>query len=205
MRKINKLAVLLLVIVLAATFTACQGAVDEDVDTAEAQAAKAVTASQQDTDKVIKEKADESEKPQKSEKQQKQQSEAVKTSTASSSQTSSPEKQKISSQKKSSTSSSKPKEQTSSKPKEPAKADKPKHTHKWEPVYSTRQVEKTREVAWTKCYCCGADMTGHPEHIDQHLENHETNVHYGTEYRTETYYETEKYVSGYKCSCGAKK
>lgn len=205
MRKINKLAVLLLVIALAAVFTACQGAADEDKDTAEAQAAKAVTASQQDTDKVIKEKADESEKPQKSEKQQKQQSEAVKTSSAASSQSEVVEKQKSSSQKKSNAGSSKSKDQTSSKPKEPAKTETPKHTHKWEPVYATRQVEKTREVAWTKCYCCGADMTGHPEHIDQHLANHENNVHYGTEYRIETYYETEKYVSGYKCSCGARK
>lgn len=77
------------------------------------------------------------------------------------------------------------------------------HIHSWEPVYSERQVEKIREVAWTKCYKCGADMTGNPSHIDQHLLNHETGVHYGTEYRTEIYYETERYIAGYRCACGA--
>lgn len=79
------------------------------------------------------------------------------------------------------------------------------HTHKWEPVYAQKKIEKTRQVAWTKCYACGADMTGNISHIDQHLLNHETNVHYGTEYRIEVYYETESYISGYKCSCGKTK
>ena len=79
------------------------------------------------------------------------------------------------------------------------------HTHSWQPVYGERQVEKTRQVAWTKCYVCGADMTGNISHIDQHLLNHETNVHYGTEYRTEVYYEAETYVAGYKCCCGKTK
>jgi len=83
--------------------------------------------------------------------------------------------------------------------------DPPKHIHSWQPVYAERQIEKTRQVAWTKCYACGADMTGNISHIDQHLLNHETNVHYGTEYRTEVYCETESYVSGYKCSCGETK
>ena len=78
-----------------------------------------------------------------------------------------------------------------------------KHIHSWEPVYSERQVEKTRQAAWTKCYKCGADMTGNPSHIDQHLLNHEAGVHYGTEYRTEIYYETERYIAGYSCACGA--
>ena len=77
------------------------------------------------------------------------------------------------------------------------------HIHSWEPVYSERQVEKTRQAAWTKCYKCGADMTGNPSHIDQHLLNHETGVHYGTEYRTEIYYETERYIARYRCVCGA--
>lgn len=79
------------------------------------------------------------------------------------------------------------------------------HTHKWEPVYVQKKVEKIRQVAWTKCYACGADMTGNISHIDQHLLNHETNVHYGTEYKAEVYYETESYISGYKCSCGKTK
>ena len=78
-----------------------------------------------------------------------------------------------------------------------------KHSHSWEPVYSERQVEKTRQAAWTKCYKCGVDMTGDPSHIDQHLLNHETGVHYGTEYRTEIYCETERYIAGYRCACGA--
>lgn len=86
--------------------------------------------------------------------------------------------------------------------KEPSK---PSHKHNWEAVYKTRQVAHTRQVPWTKCYTCGADMTGNPGHIDQHLLNGDSNVHYGTEYRSETYYTSEQYVSGYKCSCGAVK
>ncbi len=81
----------------------------------------------------------------------------------------------------------------------------PKHTHTWAPVYTDRKVQKIRQVPWTKCYACGADMTGNISHIDAHLENHESNVHYGTEYRDEAYYETESYISGYRCSCGATK
>ena len=78
----------------------------------------------------------------------------------------------------------------------------PKHTHTWEPVYSNRQIEKIKMIPWTKCYACGADMTGNVNHIDEHLLNGDSNVHYGTEYREEMYYETEEYISGYKCSCG---
>ncbi|MBR3786465.1 MAG: hypothetical protein IKJ77_08680 [Firmicutes bacterium] len=95
-------------------------------------------------------------------------------------------------------------------PKEPEetkepKPEPPRHTHSWEPVYAERQVEKVKLVPWTKCYCCGADMTGNVYHIDEHLLNGDSNVHYGTEYREETYYETEKYISGYSCSCGKTK
>ncbi|NLD19137.1 MAG: hypothetical protein GX663_02680 [Clostridiales bacterium] len=82
-------------------------------------------------------------------------------------------------------------------------SSKPSHEHSWEAIYKTRQSPHIRQVPWTKCYCCGADMTGNPSHIDQHLLNGESNVHYGTEYRSETYYISEQYVSGYKCSCGA--
>ena len=89
-------------------------------------------------------------------------------------------------------------------PKDP-KPEPPRHTHSWEPVYAERQVEMVKLVPWTKCYCCGADMTGNVYHIDEHLLNGESNVHYGTEYREETYYETERYVSGYSCSCGKTK
>lgn len=85
------------------------------------------------------------------------------------------------------------------------KASDETHTHSWSATYGQRQVEKRRQVAWTKCYACGEDMTGDPHHIDRHLLDHEPNVHYGTEYRIEVYYETESYVSGYKCSCGATK
>ena len=101
-------------------------------------------------------------------------------------------------------------EQKAETPKEPEETEEPKHepprhTHSWEPVYAERQVEKVKLVPWTKCYCCGADMTGNVYHIDEHLLNGDSNVHYGTEYREETYYETEKYVSGYRCSCGKTK
>lgn len=101
-------------------------------------------------------------------------------------------------------------EQKAETPKEPeeteeAKPEPPRHTHSWEPVYAERQVELVKLVPWTKCYCCGADMTGNVYHIDEHLLNGDSNVHYGTEYREETYYETEKYISGYRCSCGKMK
>jgi len=101
-------------------------------------------------------------------------------------------------------------EQKAETPEEPEETDEPKpepprHTHSWEPVYAERQVEKVKLVPWTKCYCCGADMTGNVYHIDEHLLNGDSNVHYGTEYREEIYYETEKYISGYCCSCGKTK
>ena len=79
------------------------------------------------------------------------------------------------------------------------------HTHNFIPVYGTRQVERTKSVPYTKCYACGADMTGNPGHIDKHLLNNEGNVHYGTEYRQEKYFVSEQYVKGYQCSCGASK
>ena len=101
-------------------------------------------------------------------------------------------------------------EQKAETPEEPEDSEEPKpepprHTHSWEPVYAERQVELVKLVPWTKCYCCGADMTGNVYHIDEHLLNGDPNVHYGTEYREETYYETEKYISGHSCSCGKTK
>lgn len=98
-------------------------------------------------------------------------------------------------------------EQTAETPEEPEKPkpEPPRHTHTWEPVYAERQVETVKLVPWTKCYCCGTDMTGNVYHIDEHLLNGDSNVHYGTEYREEIYYETEEYVSGYRCSCGKTK
>lgn len=109
--------------------------------------------------------------------------------------------------KKETTEKPKQEEQTAETPKEPEepKPEPPRHTHTWEPVYAERQVEMVKLVPWTKCYCCGADMTGNVYHIDEHLLNGDSNVHYGTEYREETYYETEEYVSGYRCSCGKTK
>lgn len=79
------------------------------------------------------------------------------------------------------------------------------HTHNFIPVYGTRQVERTKSVPYTKCYACGADMTGNPGHIDKHLLNNEGNVHYGTEYRQEKYFVSEQYIKSYQCSCGASK
>ena len=97
------------------------------------------------------------------------------------------------------------KAETTENPEKPKEPETPRHTHSWELVYAERQVEKVKLVPWTKCYCCGADMTGNVYHIDEHLLNDEENVSYGTEYREETYYETESYISGYKCSCGKTK
>ena len=111
-------------------------------------------------------------------------------------------------QKESASEKSKQKEQkaeTLEEPEMPKEPEPPRHTHSWEPVYAKRQVEKVKLIPWTKCYCCGADMTGNVYHIDEHLLNDEPNVSYGTEYREETYYETESYISGYKCSCGKMK
>lgn len=106
---------------------------------------------------------------------------------------------------KSNTASNKQSTPKTPKPSEPKPTKVDVHTHSWTAVYGTRSIPHTKQVAWTKCYCCGADMTGNPGHIDIHLTNHESNVHYGTEYRTETYYTQEQYVTGYKCSCGATK
>lgn len=95
--------------------------------------------------------------------------------------------------------------QTASRPGSNIKEAPSKHTHNWEAVYGERLAKKERQIPWTKCYCCGEDMTGDPKHIDKHLLDHESNVHYGTEYRLEVYYETESYISGYECPCGAVK
>lgn len=84
-------------------------------------------------------------------------------------------------------------------------SEKAQHQHNWEKVYGTRQVEYTKQTPYTKCYVCNGDMTNNPGHIDKHLLEGESNVHYGTEYKTEKYYTEESYVKGYKCSCGAVK
>ena len=83
--------------------------------------------------------------------------------------------------------------------------EKAKHQHNWEKVYGTKQVEHTKQIPYTKCYVCNEDMTNNPGHIDKHLLNGESNVHYGTEYKIEKYYTEEPYVKGYECSCGAVK
>lgn len=85
------------------------------------------------------------------------------------------------------------------------KVQQPVHTHSWKEIYNTRSVKKIKYIPYTKCYACNEDMTGNPNHIDKHLLNGESNVHYGTEYKEEVYYETERYVSGYRCSCGVVK
>lgn len=83
--------------------------------------------------------------------------------------------------------------------------EKAQHQHNWEKVYGTKQVEHTKQIPYTKCYVCNEDMTNNPGHIDKHLLDGESNVHYGTEYKTEKYYTEEPYVKGYECSCGAVK
>lgn len=88
-----------------------------------------------------------------------------------------------------------------------SKPSKPAHQHKWEPVYSERQVPyEVDEGYWAMiCGNCGA-VNPSEEHMENHWLNGEM---YGK--REEwvsnivTKYKTEKYIDYYKCSCGAKK
>lgn len=85
------------------------------------------------------------------------------------------------------------------------KASKPAHTHDWVAVYDTRQVEKTREEAYSRCSVCYQDCTGNEAgHGEQHLLAGEGGG-YSVVYREVPYYELEEYVSGYSCNCGATK
>ena len=103
------------------------------------------------------------------------------------------------------------------------------------PVYSSKQVYVVDQAAWTEtveepvyetversiCNGCGADITGNEgTHMKENMLAGNTacggyhsevkQVQTGTTTRTinhpeEGHYETESYISGYKCSCGASK
>lgn len=103
------------------------------------------------------------------------------------------------------------------------------------PIYSSKQVYVVDKAAWTEtveepvyetversiCNGCGADITGNEgAHMKENMLAGNTacggyhsevkQVQTGTDTYTinhpeEGHYETESYVSGYKCSCGATK
>lgn len=109
-------------------------------------------------------------------------------------------------------------------------SSKPTHTHNYNiPVYSSKQVYVVDQAAWTEtveepiystkevaiCNTCGADISGYAgEHLDETMHDgyhsEVQTVQTGTDTYTinhpeEGHYETESYISGYKCSCGASK
>lgn len=104
------------------------------------------------------------------------------------------------------------------------------HTHNYNiPIYSSKQVYVVDKAAWTEtveepiystkevaiCNTCKADISGYAENhiLEGNCEGYHSEVKQvqtGTTTRTinhpeEGHYETESYISGYKCSCGASK
>lgn len=111
-----------------------------------------------------------------------------------------------------------------------ASSKKPTHTHNYNiPIYASRDVYVVDQAAWTEtieepvyttqivwyCNTCGADITSDPGgHLDETMHggyrSDVKQVQTGTTTRTinhpeQGHYETESYVSGYKCSCGSTK
>ncbi len=109
-------------------------------------------------------------------------------------------------------------------------SSKATHTHNYNiPVYGSKQVYVVDKAAWTEtveepiystkevaiCNTCGTDISGHAgAHLDETMHDgyhsEVQTVQTGTDTYTinhpeEGHYETESYVSGYKCSCGATK
>lgn len=84
-----------------------------------------------------------------------------------------------------------------------------KHEHNWQPVYGTRDVYETRDVykSVIVCNACGARNVD-KAHMKAHLaagepcNTHVDEERVGTE---KVKVGTEKYITGYKCSCGATK
>ena len=105
-----------------------------------------------------------------------------------------------------------------------------RHQHNYNiPIYGEKQVYVVEQAAWTEtveepiyktqeiavCNTCGKDISGYAgEHLDDTMHDgyhsEVKQVQTGTDTYTinhpeEGHYETETYVAGYKCSCGATK
>ena len=95
-----------------------------------------------------------------------------------------------------------------------SKPSKPAHSHRWTPVYGTRQVpyEVEEQVEVMVCGNCGA-INPSNEHMEAHILQWQKDgcsypcygTHSDVRLETVTKYRTEKYVKYYKCSCGARK
>lgn len=87
-------------------------------------------------------------------------------------------------------------------------ANKPTtHTHSWVAQYSTRTVTKyrTETIEIRKCSDCGMENPS-SSHLESELLNGGSGGWYSsTKTQSVPYQTTEKYVSGYRCSCGATK
>lgn len=98
----------------------------------------------------------------------------------------------------------KEKEETTDKEK-PAKEDKSEpvsHVHDWQEVYAERPIYETRLI--TQCNNCKEEITGA---VDEHNEKYYMNGcgAWSNNVPITEKVGTEKYVTGYKCSCGAMK
>lgn len=82
---------------------------------------------------------------------------------------------------------------------------KPSHVHTWIAVYANRQVAYETQEEHEICNQCGADLTRlSDDAFYEHFENG-TCGGFHSKWVTKTSYTTEKYISQYKCSCGATK
>ena len=91
------------------------------------------------------------------------------------------------------------------------------HTHEWEPQYANKSVWVTDKDAYDEtvatehyyCFDCDKDYTDTEEAMKHFDETYHMYSHYNTletiRHDEQGHYETESYVSGYKCSCGATK
>lgn len=85
------------------------------------------------------------------------------------------------------------------------KGTKPSHVHTWIPVYANRQVAHETQEEHEICNQCGEDLTGlSDDAFYEHFENG-TCGGFHSKWVIKTTYTTEKYISQYKCSCGATK
>jgi len=86
--------------------------------------------------------------------------------------------------------------------------DVPKHTHSWEPVYSVKTDYESVEIYGIRCNNCGYSTTVADDlynHIDKDPFDQCGSYSTGVAIRTEQNAVETKYISGYKCSCGAEK
>lgn len=197
----------------------------EEQEAEDADAEKKDAADQADESKAEKQDSEKTaSQTEKADVQKKTSSSSTKSSTSKKSSTTTKKQSSSSTAKKPSSSSSTKKPSSSSSTKKPA------HKHNYNiPVYGTKNVYVVDKKAWTEtiavyedversiCNVCKADITGNTtEHGKAHMLAGEgggyhsewKTVQTGTEtikHPEQGHYEKEKYVTRYKCSCGATK